>query len=336
MSLKKFKTLIPLLLVCFPLITKGSENSAQDLTIAKSEIINELIRDHGFDEQYVNNIFNEVEFLPELIESISRPAEKTKSWEEYRAIFLTPKRIAAGVLFASQHKELLDRVEEELGVPKKVLLGILGVETSFGNIQGRYEVINSLYTLAVGYPPRSKFFKEELINLFYLCREQDFSISSIKGSYAGAMGAPQFIASSYRNYAIDGNGDGKIDLFNSWDDVLMSIGNYLNRNGWDPTKDIISKTNIGTSLKEELASKTIQPKNNVKDLVSIGVPLDSKLDRTQKAQVIYLEGEESQNTSIVGLHNFYVITTYNRNVMYALAVLELGESIEGIISKDVF
>ena len=336
MSLNQLKTLTLLLFVSFSLLIEGSENSAQDLIIAKSEIMNELIRDHGFDEQYVNNIFDEVEFLPELIESISRPAEKTKSWQEYRAIFLTPKRIAAGVLFANQHKELLDRVEEELGVPKKVLLGILGVETSFGKIQGRYEVINSLYTLAVGYPPRSNFFREELINLFYLCREQDFSISSIKGSYAGAMGAPQFIASSYRNYAIDGNGDGIIDLFNSWDDVLMSIGNYLNKNGWDPTKDIMSKINIDTRLKEELASNTIKPKSNIGDLVSRGVPLDIKLDQTQKAQIIYLEGEQSKNTSIVGLHNFYVITTYNRNVMYALTVLELGESIEGILSPDVF
>ena len=336
MSLNQLRTLTLLLFVSFSLLIEGSENSAQDLIIAKSEIMNELIRDHGFDEQYVNNIFDEVEFLPELIESISRPAEKTKSWQEYRAIFLTPKRIAAGVLFANQHKELLDRVEEELGVPKRVLLGILGVETSFGKIQGRYEVINSLYTLAVGYPPRSNFFREELINLFYLCREQDFSISSIKGSYAGAMGAPQFIASSYRNYAIDGNGDGKIDLFNSWDDVLMSIGNYLNKNGWDPTKDIMSKINIDTRLKEELASNTIKPKSNIGDLVALGVPLDSKLDQTQKAQIIYLEGEQSKNTSIVGLHNFYVITTYNRNVMYALTVLELGESIEGILSPDVF
>ena len=336
MSLNQLKIITLLFFVSFSLLIEGSENSVQDLTIAKSEIMNELIRDHGFDEQYVNNIFDEVEFLPELIESISRPAEKTKSWQEYRAIFLTPKRIAAGVLFANQHKELLDRVEEELGVPKRVLLGILGVETSFGKIQGRYEVINSLYTLAVGYPPRSNFFREELINLFYLCREQDFSISSIKGSYAGAMGAPQFIASSYRNYAIDGNGDGKIDLFNSWDDVLMSIGNYLNKNGWDPTKDIMSKINIDTRLKEELASNTIKPKSNIGDLVALGVPLDSKLDQTQKAQIIYLEGEQSKNTSIVGLHNFYVITTYNRNVMYALTVLELGESIEGILSPDVF
>ncbi len=320
----------------FPAFTDNIESSTDDINIARSELLNELIKDHGFDEQYVNNVFNEVIFLPELIDSISRPAEKTKSWKEYQAIFLTPKRIAAGVIFANKHKVLLNRVEQELGIPRKILLGILGVETSFGTIQGRYEVVNSLYTLAVGYPPRSKFFRQELINLFYLCREQDFSISSIKGSYAGAMGAPQFIASSYRNYAIDGDGDGKINLFESWDDILMSIGNYLNSNGWDKSKNIMATILLDSEKKNRLASATLKPESNVKDLIALGIPLDLTLKQNQKAQIIYLKGEEDENNVIVGLHNFYVITTYNRNVMNALAVIELGESIEKILSRNVF
>tara|TARA_B100000029_G_scaffold191365_2_gene189190 strand:+ start:329 stop:1345 length:1017 start_codon:yes stop_codon:yes gene_type:complete len=320
----------------FPVFTENIESSSDDINIARSELLNELIKDHGFDEQYVTNVFNEVKFLPELIDSISRPAEKTKSWKEYRAIFLTPKRIAAGVIFANQHKELLDRVEEELGIPRKILLGILGVETSFGSIQGRYEVVNSLYTLAVGYPPRSKFFRQELINLFYLCKEQGFSISSIKGSYAGAMGAPQFIASSYRNYAIDGDGDGKINLFDSWDDILMSIGNYLNRNGWDKSKNIMTTILLDSETKNQLASATLKPESNAKELISLGIALDLTLEQNQKAQIIYLKGEEDEKIAVVGLHNFYVITTYNRNVMYALAVIELGESIENILSRNVF
>ena len=320
----------------FPAFTENIESSSDDINIARSELLNELIKDHGFDEQYVTNVFNEVKFLPELIDSISRPAEKTKSWKEYRAIFLTPKRIAAGVIFANQHKELLDRVEEELGIPRKILLGILGVETSFGSIQGRYEVVNSLYTLAVGYPPRSKFFRQELINLFYLCKEQGFSISSIKGSYAGAMGAPQFIASSYRNYAIDGDGDGKINLFDSWDDILMSIGNYLNRNGWDKSKNIMTTILLDSETKNQLASATLKPESNAKELISLGIALDLTLEQNQKAQIIYLKGEEDEKIAVVGLHNFYVITTYNRNVMYALAVIELGESIENILSRNVF
>ena len=197
-------------------------------------------------------------------------------------------------------------------------------------------MINSLYTLAVGYPPRSRFFREELINLFYLCREQDLSITEIKGSYAGAMGAPQFIASSYRAYAVDGDGDGKINLFESWEDILMSIGNYLKENGWEESKNIINRIQIDNKQMEELASKTVTPKSTVADLTAAGIQLNPSLELTEKAQVIYLEGLNSDEEAVIGLHNFYVITTYNRNVMYALAVLELGESIEGLVTIDAF
>ena len=328
-----------ILLICIsatPVYPKNIDTSNENIRLGKSSLMDELINDHGFDEQYIRAIFKDIKFMPELIDAISRPAEKTKTWDEYRGIFLTPKRIAAGVLFANQHKDLINRVEKETGVPAKILLGILGVETSFGNIQGRYKVINSLYTLAVGYPPRSRFFREELINLFYLCREQDLSITEIKGSYAGAMGAPQFIASSYRAYAVDGDGDGKINLFESWEDILMSIGNYLKENGWEESKNIINRIQIDNKQMEELASKTVTPKSTVADLTAAGIQLNPSLELTEKAQVIYLEGLNSDEEAVIGLHNFYVITTYNRNVMYALAVLELGESIEGLVTIDAF
>jgi len=328
-----------ILLICIsatPVYPKNIDTSNENIRLGKSSLMDELINDHGFDEQYIRAIFKDIKFMPELIDAISRPAEKTKTWDEYRGIFLTPKRVAAGVFFANQHKDLINRVEKETGVPAKILLGILGVETSFGNIQGRYKVINSLYTLAVGYPPRSRFFREELINLFYLCREQDLSITEIKGSYAGAMGAPQFIASSYRAYAVDGDGDGKINLFESWEDILMSIGNYLKENGWEESKNIINRIQIDNKQMEELASKTVTPKSTVADLTAAGIQLNPSLELTEKAQVIYLEGLNSDEEAVIGLHNFYVITTYNRNVMYALAVLELGESIEGLVTIDAF
>ena len=306
-----------------------SGNETRQATTEK--LMNELVIEHGFDEQYINSIFAKVNYLPNLIDSISKPAEKTKTWPEYRAIFITPARIAAGAIFAIKHQALLNKVSKETGVPVAILLGILGVETSYGRILGRYKVIDSLYTLTVGYPPRSAFFRQQLINLFYLVREQNIAIEAVKGSYAGAMGAPQFIPSSYRDFAVDGDGDGLIDLFDNWNDIIMSVANYLKVNGWHNREDILAKASLVDSLIKEYASKGLKPKFTVAELKKAGINFSTTLDEESPAQIIELEGNNDAETYI-GFHNFYVITTYNRNVMYALSVILLGESIQSAIN----
>ena len=295
------------------------------------KLMDELVIEHGFDEQYINSIFAKVNYLPNLIDSISKPAEKIKTWPEYRAIFITPARIAAGVIFATKHQALLNKASKETGVPVAILLGILGVETSFGRILGRYKVIDSLYTLTVGYPPRSAFFRQQLINLFYLVREQNIAIETVKGSYAGAMGAPQFIPSSYRTFAVDGDGDGLIDLFDNWNDIIMSVANYLKVNGWHNQEDILAKASLVDSLIKEYASKGLKPKFTVAELKKAGVNFNTTMNEESPAQIIELEGNNLTETYI-GFHNFYVITTYNRNVMYALSVILLGQKIQSTVN----
>ena len=193
------------------------------------------------------------------------------------------------------------------------------------------KVIDSLYTLTVGYPPRSAFFRQQLINLFYLVREQNIDIETVKGSYAGAMGAPQFIPSSYRAFAVDGDGDGLIDLFDNWDDIVMSVANYLKVNGWHNQEDILVTVSLADSLIKEYASKGLKPKFTVAELKKAGVNFSTTLDEESSAQIIELEGNNVTETYI-GFHNFYVITTYNRNVMYALSVILLGKRIQSAVN----
>jgi len=322
------------LIACLGLVLISNSSVAlenqtrQEIT---EKLMDELVIEHGFDEQYIKSIFGKVNYLPKLIDSISKPAEKTKTWPEYRAIFITPARIAAGVVFATKHQTLLNRASKETGVPISVLVGILGVETSFGRIMGRYKVIDSLYTLTVGYPPRSAFFRQQLINLFYLVREENIAIETVRGSYAGAMGAPQFIPSSYRNFAIDGDGDGLIDLFENWDDIVMSVANYLKVNGWQSQQDIFSEATLSDLSKKKYASKGLKPKFTVAELKQNGLNFNTTLHGESPAQIIELEGENITETYI-GFHNFFVITTYNRNVMYALSVILLGQNIESAVN----
>ena len=265
------------------------------------EVIDELVNEHGFEESYVINVLKQAKKRKTALNSVARPAEKTKTWDDYRAIFLKKKRISDGKKFIQNNITVLDRAEKEFGVPKEVITAILGVETDYGNIMGSYRVIDSLTTLGFDDPRRSKFFKSELIQFFILTRENNLDILKVKGSYAGAMGYGQFISSSYRAYAIDFDGDGYVDLFNSLEDAIGSTANYLKRHGWKKEGSIVTR---------------VYP-NNVRKFYKPHESLTQFIPLTLT--------ETGEELHFVGDDNFRAIARYNISDVYAMAVYYLSE-----------
>jgi membrane-bound lytic murein transglycosylase B len=290
--------------------------------------IDMMVEEHDFEREELRDILGAAEIKEKIIDLISRPAEKTKSWGEYREHFLTRERIRAGADFWEEHEDLLLTISDESGVPVEILVGIIGVETYFGRITGGHRVIDALSTLAFAYPPRSKFFRRELEQYLLLVREEGMQATEATGSYAGAMGRPQFMPSSYRAYAVDSTGDGKRDIWNDWTDVAGSIANYFLEHGWRPGQEVTVQASLGAAWQGD----TPKPKNTLKASETIaslsrqGVMFVTDLPADSAGELLTLEGNDGTE-HWVGFHNFFVITRYNRSVMYALAVHQLGQEI---------
>ena len=265
------------------------------------KVIDELVTKHGFERAYVLEVLKDAKKRRTALNSVAKPAEKTKTWDDYKAIFVKKKRIVDGKQFIKKNIDTLQRAEKEFGVPKEIITAILGVETNFGNNMGSYRVIDSLTTLGFDDPRRSKFFRSELIQLFLLTRENNLDILKIKGSYAGAMGYSQFISSSYRAYAIDYDGDGYVDLFNSIDDAIGSIANYLKRHGWKKEGKIVVQTFP----------------NNVRKFYKPHQSLTQFIPLTFN--------ENGEDLHFIGDDNFRAIARYNISDVYAMAVYYLSE-----------
>jgi len=284
--------------------------------------VEQLRQQHGFDATFVESVLANSQTQQKILDAISRPAEKTKPWFEYRQIFITDKRIAAGVEFRREHADRLERVSRETGVPSEIIAAIIGVETFYGQRTGGYRVVDALATLGFDYPPRSKFFRRELQEFFLLTREEQLDTAGIKGSYAGAMGPPQFIPSSYRAYAVDGDGDGQRDLLGSWDDIIASVANYFVEHDWkagEPVAYLAAVDAAGGAPVTERLKFT----ETVGSLARQGVSVDGELASEAPAMLLRYKVEDGDEYWL-GLHNFYVITRYNRSQMYALAVYQLA------------
>ena len=287
--------------------------------------INEVSKKHSFEKESLKKLFTEIEFKQSIIDAISRPAEG-KPWFEYRPIFVTNTRINEGVTFWNQNQKTLERAEKKYGVPPEIIVAIIGVETRYGRHKGGYRVLDSLATLAFGYPKRAKFFRSELEHYLLLAREEKLDRVNIKGSYAGAMGQAQFISSSYRNFAVDFDGDGKRDLWNNTSDAIGSVANYFKRHKWVPGGKVTIPVTVTSNHINSLVEKGYKPHSTVADLRQLGVKTNSKLNPGEMGALIELKKQVGQEYWL-GLNNFYVITRYNHSPLYAMAVYQLGQAI---------
>ncbi len=310
------------------LLAVSSSLVAKELTDrpALRAFIADMVAQHGFSDKRLLRLFSQVRLQPDIVAAISRPAE-AKPWHRYRPIFLTEKRIEGGVEFWNRHLETLVRAEREYGVPARIIVAIIGVETRYGQNTGKHRVIDALATLALDYPPRSKFFTSELEQYLLMTREEQIDPLSLYGSYAGAMGIPQFISSSYRNYAVDFNGDGHRNLWDDPVDAIGSVAAYFKRHGWRQGEPVTLQTHASGNRYRELVKKGIKPQLPLREFPSFGVQVPEHLDDSQPGSLLELETGGIPEFWIA-LHNFYVITRYNHSPLYAMAVYQLSNEIQ--------
>ena len=288
--------------------------------------VKELAAKESFNESDLLTVFRDAEYKQTIIDAITRPAERTLTWASYQDIFLTERRTAFGIEFMEENRVALEAAYEVYGVPPIIVTAIIGVETMYGRISGDYRVLDALSTLSFDYPPRSKFFKRELVEFILLAREEKKVITDLKGSYAGAMGMGQFIASSYRAYAVDFDGDGFRDIWNNPADAIGSVANYLAKHGWQRDKQITFEVS-STDIPEHAFNVSLKPSKSIAELRALGMADDlRRLDPKEAVSPMRLNGKDGEEFWI-GLNNFYVITRYNHSKLYAMAVFQLSESL---------
>jgi membrane-bound lytic murein transglycosylase B len=329
----KFKgILLRLIFCCFSLVLVSCSHAIKDQN-AVDGFIRQMVLKHQFDEHKLNNLFDHVVLSEDIINKISKPSEGLP-WYKYRRIFLKEPRIKAGVEFWNKNAETLAAVEQQTGVPPAIIVAIIGVETQYGQNTGKYRVIDALSTLAFTYPPRSVFFRGELEHFLLLCKEEHINPLTPSGSYAGAMGMPQFMPSSFRRYSVDFDNDSYRDIWHNSKDVIASIGRYFTEHGWKKGENIaffIRDTVHKTGQEATLLKQNLRFLKSNSSVPNISTPLLS----TQKAKIIAFKQENGEELW-AALDNFYVITRYNHSPLYAMAVFQLSLAISNLraISYD--
>ena len=321
----RLQKLVVLLILSIISSTACSQNYYDRAEV--QQFIQRMGSEHQLNEEILVRLFKQAETQTKVLKAIQTPAERRKEWFEYRPIFLTDARIKAGVTFWQENQQVLTEVEQSTGVPAEVIVAIIGVETFYGRITGSHPVFDSLVTLGFDYPKRSKFFLSELEHYLLLCKEEGFNPTELLGSYAGAMGRAQFISSSYRRYAVDHNQDGKRDLWNSNEDAIGSVANYLKEHGWSSSPVITSTAQFSGDASNVDESNTLKPGFSYPQLQSLGFISDGPVESDETLSLIVLLGDKGKEYWL-GHNNFYVITRYNHSSMYAMAVFQLSQEIK--------
>lgn len=291
---------------------------------ARTEVqafIDEVVKRHGFRPAELNKVFSRVQRVDPALKLIL-PGERA-SWDDYRAQFVNETRIANGLAFWKENRRSLKRAEQKYGVPAQTIVAIIGVETNYGRNMGRYRVIDALSTLAFDYPPRASFFRGELEQYLLLAREERLDVFATRGSYAGAIGIPQFMPGSLRRYGVDFNGDGRIDLTRSAADAVGSVANFLKQHGWQAGEPVLLKAKPSPEALARYVDGSLEPRYRMDELAAAGLEVDPAPPSPETLGTMVPLGGEYR----VGLRNFYVITRYNRSALYAAVVNDLGDAL---------
>ncbi len=294
---------------------------------AVQDFVADMADKHGFASAELLGQFARIHPNDKVLKLIKPPASPLqRSWERYRPRFLNDIRIDGGVRFWQENREVLARASTQYGVPEEIIVAVIGVETVYGRVKGNFGVMESLATLAFRYPPRAGFFRAELEQFLLLARENGFDPLAVKGSYAGAIGIPQFMPGSQRRYAVDFDGDGRIDLAGNVEDAIGSVARFLERHGWQAGQPVAVRATCEGEPAPTLLEAGIRPTLKPLELADQGIR--AHLPSESEVALIDLVSPGAETEYWLGYENFYVITRYNRSSFYAMSVFQLAEAIK--------
>jgi membrane-bound lytic murein transglycosylase B len=320
--------------VLFALLALAAASArAQEPTFAErpevQTFIRELVARHDFDADELQTVFTRARREDGVLTAMrTQPELLSRSWQTYRATFVNERLVKNGTAFWQENRRALQRARGAYGVPEEIIVAIIGVETFYGRNTGRWRVIDALATLAFDYPPRSGYFRGELENFLLFARDLNFDVFDVKGSYAGAIGIPQFMPTSYLRYAVDFNGDGVADLRGNAADAIGSVGNFLKQHGWRPGEPVQRTARVSGEAFRDYADGNPLPRHTLEELKQAGVaPRGAPLPADARAALLELNSPERPAEYRLGLQNLYVLTRYNRSLFYALTVADLADAL---------